>query len=69
MSDITDVSPTFWCNNYETGQAVSSITSAYDNNTGVYSVSGLPSAHVVIKVTFHIRGVSQYLPGNYNVLM
>ncbi|MCP4263433.1 MAG: LamG domain-containing protein [Planctomycetes bacterium] len=67
MSDITDVSPTFWYRNDETGQAVSGITSTYDNNTGVYSVSGLPPAQVGIKVTFHIRGVTAYLPGNYNV--
>ncbi len=67
MSDITDVSPTFWCRNLETGQGVSGITSTYDNNTGVYSISGLPSAKVQIFVTFHIRGYRFSLPGNYRV--
>ncbi|MFB0524696.1 MAG: hypothetical protein ACETVZ_04100 [Phycisphaerae bacterium] len=67
MSDITDVSPTFWCRNLETGQGVIGITSTYDNNTGVYSISGLPSAKVQIFVTFHIRGDRFSLPGNYRV--
>ena len=67
MSDITDVSPTFRCRNVETGREVSGITSTYDNNTGVYSISGLPSAKVAIWVTFHIRGDRPHLPGNYYV--
>ncbi len=69
ISDVTDVSPTFWFRNEETGWEIniSDITSTYDNNTGAYNVSGLPPVKVAIKVTFHIRGVTAYLPGNYKV--
>ncbi|MBA7632869.1 hypothetical protein ES703_40424 [subsurface metagenome] len=67
MSDITDMSPTFFCRNLETGQGVSGITSTYDNNTGVYSITGLPSAKVRILVKFYIPGDRPTLPGNYRV--
>ncbi len=69
MSDITDISPTFWFRNEETGREIniSDIISTYNNNTGAYSISGLPSIKVGISVTFHIRGVISNLPGNYNV--
>jgi hypothetical protein len=67
MSNITKLPPTFFCTDRDTGQLINSKTVRYDNNTSVYSISGLPLVRVIISVSFHIRGSRSTFPGNYYV--
>jgi hypothetical protein len=64
MSDITNVNPSFWIRNEETGQTYNDYTAHYDSTDGTYRIYHLPS-YAGIQIAFHVTGVRATLPGNY----
>lgn len=65
MSEITDVEPSFWCNDADTGESIYARLADYDSSTGSFTVTGVPRSYVSLCFAYHICGQRWTLPGNY----
>lgn len=64
MHDITDVDPSFWIRNEDTGQSHTDYTTHYDPTNGTYGIYNIPE-NAGISITFHTTGERMTLPNNY----
>jgi len=65
ITEYTSNNVKFWFRNETTGKSIDNAVAIYDNQTGTYTISGLPNGPIGISLSIHETGESSTFPGNF----